>query len=145
MNVGTLKRMQVLVTAGLLIIEILLLALTSYSRPLAVNLGARIEILDVKNMGLSATDDAKSILQIRWTVEAQPGTTVKSFEISLEVSYADGATEKVRVTTNGVARTARFEVPTVHFAAGRAAAELKSFKAVITANTSETTTRVGSL
>ncbi len=111
----------------------------------ALNVATRIEIIEVKTVGISASDNAKSIIQIKWLAEPQPGTAIKSFDLLLEVTYADGAIEKVKTTANGSQRNARFELPTVHFAAGRAAAELRSFKASITANTAETTTKAGSL
>jgi hypothetical protein len=104
-----------------------------------------IEIVEVKVMGISAVDQAKSIIQIKWVAEAHPGITIKSFDISLEVAYADGAIEKVKSMVNGSARSARFELPTVHLAAGRAAAELRNFKATVTANSAETSTKTGAL
>lgn len=146
MNVGSEPRRRALVTAALLTV---LFTYTNFTVGAATrsrsSLAGRIEILGVKNVGVSAADDAKSILQITWAVEAQSGATVKSFEVVLEVSYADGSTQKVRATVAGTARHARFEVPTVQQVAGRPAAELKQFKASVTANTSETTTRIGSL
>ena len=111
----------------------------------AFNLATRIEIVEVKTVGISAGDNAKSIIQIQWLAEAQPGTTIKSFDVFLEVIYADGAIEKVKATAKGTERSARFELQTVHFAAGKAAAALTSFRASITANSAETTTKTGSL
>jgi hypothetical protein len=111
----------------------------------AFNFTTRIEIVEVKTVGISAGDNTKSIIQIKWLAESQPGTAIKSFDVFLEVVYADGAIEKVKTNANGSARSARFELQTVHSAAGRAAAELRGFKASVTANTAETTTKTGSL
>jgi hypothetical protein len=102
-----------------------------------------VEIAEVKNVGLSAGNDAKSIIQAQWSVNAQPGMNIKSFELILEVTYADGAVEKFRGSANGAERKARFEVPTLHVSAGRPGAELRSFKANITANFTETVTKQG--
>ncbi|MEW6127311.1 MAG: hypothetical protein AB1757_09745 [Acidobacteriota bacterium] len=102
-----------------------------------------IEIIEVKNAGVSASDDAKSIIQVNWRAATQPGITIKSFEVNVEVTYADGAVEKTRTTVNGSARSARFEIPTVHFAAGKPAAELRGFKASIAASITETATKQG--
>ena len=97
-----------------------------------------IEITEVKNVGLSAINDSKSVIQALWSVHAQPGRNIKSFELNLEVTYADGAVEKLRATAPGSERKVRMEVPTLHVSAGRPGAELKSFKANITANFTET-------
>lgn len=109
----------------------------------AVTLASLVEIGEVKNVGISASNDAKSIIQAQWTVNAQPGTSIKSFELILEVAYADGAVERFRVTANSTERKARFEVPTLHVSAGRPGAELRSFKANITANFTETASKQG--
>jgi hypothetical protein len=106
-------------------------------------LASLVEIAEVKNVGLSAGNDSKSIIQAQWSVNAQPGTNIKSFELTLEVTYADGAIERFRVTASGADRKARFEVPTLHVSAGRPGAELRSFKTNITANFTETVTKQG--
>jgi hypothetical protein len=103
-----------------------------------------IEITQVKNMGLSAANAKKSIIEVRWTVQSQPGMALKSFDVAIEVSYADGAVEKSKSTVNGSSRNARFEVPTLHSSPGLAAAEMKNFKINITASYTETATKQGS-
>ena len=108
-----------------------------------LNLAALIEITEVKNVGLLASNDTKSVIQALWSVNAQPGTNIKSFELILEVTYADGAVEKVKTTANGTDRKARFEVPTLHVSAGRPGAKLRGFTANITANFTETAIKQG--
>jgi hypothetical protein len=102
-----------------------------------------IEITEVKNVGLSAINESKSVIQALWSVSAQPGRTIKSFELNLEVTYADGAVEKFKATVSGTERKTRFEVPTLHVSAGRPGAELRGFKAFITANFTETVSKQG--
>jgi hypothetical protein len=104
-----------------------------------------IDIDEVKNVGLSAANDAKSVIQVKWTAKLPPGTNVKSFDVSLEVQYADRTKERIRNTVSGTAGSARFEVPTLHVSPGRPAAELRTFEATVTANFSETATKQGSL
>ena len=106
---------------------------------------SRIEIVEVKNLGISAANDAKSIIEVRWAIRFPPETSVKSFDINLEVRYADKAKEKIKATANGSASSARFEVPTLHLSPGRPGAELRGFEASVTANFSETTTKQGNL
>lgn len=106
-------------------------------------LAALIEITEVKNVGLSAINESKSVIQALWSVNAQPGRTIKSFELILEVTYADGAVEKFKATASGTERKTRFEVPTLHVSVGRPGAELRGFKTNITANFTETVTKQG--
>jgi hypothetical protein len=111
------------------------------AQPLA--LISLIDITEVKNVGLSANNESKSVIQALWSVNTQPGTTIKSFELNLEVTYADGAVEKFKSTAQGSERKTRFEVPTLHVSAGRPGAELKGFKTNITANFTETVSKQG--
>jgi len=105
---------------------------------------AGIEITQVKNLGLSAANAKKSVIEVRWTVRLQSDASLKSFEIALEVRYADGAIEKIKSSASGSSRNARFEVPTLHASPGLAAAEMKDFKINIIANYTETASKQGS-
>ena len=96
-------------------------------------------------MGVSATNETQSIIQVSWNTQGAPDLKVESFELQLEAIYADGAVEKVQAKASGAARSSRFEVPTLHRAPGRPAAEMKSFKVSIRANYSETATKSVSL
>ncbi|MEW6210060.1 MAG: hypothetical protein AB1631_16960 [Acidobacteriota bacterium] len=103
----------------------------------------KVELVEVKNVGVSASNESNSIIQVRWNAATQPSTVIKSFDLSLEVVYADGAAEKAKASVDGKARNARFEIPTLHRAAGRNASEMKSFKINITATVLETFTKQG--
>lgn len=107
--------------------------------------GVQVEITEVKNVGVSANNDAQSVIQVSWSAQGAPEQRIQSFELLLEAVYADGAVEKAQTKASGAARTSRFEVPTLHRAPGRPAAELRSFKVRITANYSETATKLVSL
>jgi hypothetical protein len=104
-----------------------------------------IDILEVKNVGLSAANDSKTVIQVKWAAKLPAGSNVKPFDVSLEVQYADRTKEKLKNTVNGSAASVRFEVPTLHISPGRPAAELRSFEATVTANFSETATKQGNL
>ncbi len=106
---------------------------------------ASIDIIEVKNVGLSAANDSKSVIQVKWAAKLPPGSNVKAFDVSLEVQYADRTKEKIKNTVNGSATSARFEVPTLHHSPGRPAAELRTFEATVTATFSETATKQGNL
>lgn len=100
---------------------------------------------EIKNMGVPALKETHSIIQVSWTAQGAPELKHVSFELSLEVTYADGFVEQSRAKAPGGARTGRFEVPTLHRVGNQPAAEMKSFKASITANYSESTMKQVSL
>jgi len=107
--------------------------------------GSQIEITEIKNAGVSAAKETHSIVQISWAMQGAPDMKISSFELLLEVTYADGFVEKSSAKAPGSARTTRFEVATLHRFANQPAAEMKSFKVSVTANSSETTTKQISL
>jgi len=104
---------------------------------------SQIEITEIKNAGVSAARETHSIVQVSWATPGAPDVKVSSFELLLEVTYADGFVERSPGKAAGSARSTRFEVPTMHRTPGQPAAEMKSFKVSITANYSATTTRQG--
>src|SRR5438552_16903767 len=56
-----------------------------------------VEIIEVKNLGVSAANESLSIIQVKW--KAQTGSD-KTFEVKLEVRYADGASDKAATTSD---------------------------------------------
>jgi hypothetical protein len=94
-----------------------------------------------QNMGVLALKETNSIIEVSWTAQGAPELKHLSFDLSLEVVYADGFVEQSQAKAAGNARTGRFEVPTLHRFGNQPAAEMKSFKASITANYSETKTK----
>ncbi len=124
-------------------ILILLMALALEVGAITFQGSVKVDILEVKSVGVSASNESNSIIQVRWAVTASPSTAVKSFDLSLEVTYADGGVEKAKASADGRARAARFEVPTLHRSAGRPASEMKSFKINITTTVLETISKQG--
>jgi hypothetical protein len=102
---------------------------------------SQVEITEIKNVGVSALKETHSIIQVSWTTQGAPELKPVSFELLLEVTYADGFVEKSQAKAPGSARANRFEVPTLHRSGNQPAAEMKSFKVSITANYSETITK----
>lgn len=107
--------------------------------------GSQVEITEIKNAGVSAARETHSIVQVSWATQGAPDAKMSSFELLLEVTYADGFVERSPAKAPGSARSTRFEVPTLHRAPNQPAGEMKSFKVSITANFSETTTKQVSL
>jgi hypothetical protein len=104
---------------------------------------AQIEITEIKNVGVSAANETMSIIQVSWVTPGAAEIKIEHFDLQLEVTYADGDTERAAAKAEGRARRTRFEVHTLHRAPGRPAAELKSFKISITVNGGETITKQG--
>jgi hypothetical protein len=101
----------------------------------------QVEITDVRKVGISAADATKTVIEVRWQANVAQGASVKSFELALEVTYADGATVTARSSVGGTARSGRGEVPTTHLLPGHTPAEIKSIKASITTTFTETVTK----
>lgn len=106
-----------------------------------MQLGSQVEITEVKNVGVSAANETKSIIEIRWQTNFAPNTNVKSFDLKLEVTYEDGAVVTAQSSVSGTTRSGRVEVPTTHTSLGRPPAAMKSFRASVTITFSETTTK----
>ena len=128
----------------------LLLVLTcgtqiNHARTVTPVAGSQIEITEIKNAGVSAAKETHSIVQVAWATQGAPEAKISSFELVLEVTYADGFVGESPAKAPGSARTSRFEVPTLHRAGNQPAAEMKGFKVSITTNYSETTTKRVSL
>lgn len=107
--------------------------------------GSQIQITEIKNAGVSAAKESNSIIQVSWAMQGAPDVKISTFELLLEVTYADGFVEKSPAKASGSARTTRFEVATLHRFPNQPAAEMKGFKVSVTANSSETTTKQISL
>jgi hypothetical protein len=91
-----------------------------------------VEVTDVKEIGLSDSDETKSVIEIKWRVNPalQPNHSV--FNITLEIIYADGAILFFDAQAKNEARSAQIEVPTLHIYRGKKAAIIKQIKAFVT-------------
>lgn len=123
---------------------ILILAVALLTEIAGAPAASGIEINEVKNIGISAANESRSIIQVKWTAKLAPDASIKSFDVNIEVIYADGAIEKARTSVSGRERSSRLEVPTLHKSAGSPAADMKRFRVSVTATLSETATLQGS-
>ena len=109
---------------------------------------AGLEIKEVKNLGVSAANDANSILQVTWQATPTPDVKLSGFEIELSVTYADNFTKTFTARVNDQERRQRFEVPTLRLVPNRPAAGMKRYQVTVTAKhaaQSETATAQGNL
>ncbi len=114
-------------------------------RPYNYLLGSQVEITEVRNLGASAANDSKSIVQVSWTTQTAPDVKIEYFDLQLTVTYADGAVVPLATKASGSVRANRFEISTLHTTAGRPPAVMKGLKVVVTASYTETATKQVSL
>jgi hypothetical protein len=125
-----------------LLLLLICAAAHSQAQRMFVQLGSQVEIIEVKNIGVSAANETKSIIEIRWQTNFAPNTNVKSFDLKLEVTYADGAVVTAQSSASGTARSGRVEVPTTHTSLSGQSAAMKSFRTSVTTTFTETTTKL---
>ena len=95
-----------------------------------------VEVVEVKDLGVSASDDSKSIIEVRWRVNSTVNAAT-SFNLTLSVTYADGATRDELKKVDGKTVSAQFEVPSVKVSKGKPPAFIKKMNAVVIAVTRE--------
>ena len=92
-----------------------------------------VEVTEVKELGLSDSDETKSVIEIKWRVNPTLQTNHSDFNVTLEITYADGAVLLFDEQAEKNARSAQIEVPTLHIYRGKKAAIIKHIKAFVTA------------
>ena len=95
-----------------------------------------VEVIEVTDLGVSTSDDSKSIIEVRWRVNSTVNAAT-SFNLTLSVIYADGATRDELKKVDGKLVSARFEVPSVKVSKGKPPAFIKKMNAVVIAVTKE--------
>ena len=92
-----------------------------------------VEVLEVKDLGISANDDSKSIIEVRWRVNPTLVANVATFNLVLSITYADGTTTNIKRQTDGKSLSMRVEVSSVNISKGKSAAFIKKMNATVTA------------
>jgi hypothetical protein len=91
-----------------------------------------VEVTDVKEIGLSDSDETKSVIEIKWKVNPSLQPNHSIFNVTLEVVYADGAILIFDEQVEKQARSTQIEVPALHIFRGKKPAIIKQIKAFIT-------------
>jgi hypothetical protein len=125
---NTMRRMSIF-------LNLIGLLLSVNQMPVKANaaLDIPVEVIEVKDLGLSDRDESKSVIEVHWRVVPVQKEKIASFNVILSVTYADGATitEKRKVERNVL--SARIEVPSVRTFGGRPTAFIKKTQARVTA------------
>ena len=91
-----------------------------------------VEVTDVKEVGLSDSDETKSVIEIKWRVRPTLQPNHSAFNVTLEVTYADGAILLFDEQAECAARSSQIEVPSLHIYRGKKPAIIKQIKAFVT-------------
>jgi hypothetical protein len=91
-----------------------------------------VEVKEIKDLGLSDSDETKSVIGLRWCVNPTLQPTHSVFNLTLEVVYADGAILIFDKQAESSVRSSRIEVPTLHIYRGKKPAIIKQIKAFVT-------------
>jgi len=91
-----------------------------------------VEVTELKNVGISDSDETKSVIEVKWQINPTLHPNHSDFYISLEVVYADSTVLIVDEKSESETRSVRIEVPTVHLRRGKSPAYIKQIKAFVT-------------
>jgi hypothetical protein len=90
-----------------------------------------VEVIEVKNLGISDSDETKSVIEIRWKINPTLHPNHSDFNVSLEVIYANGMILIIDEQVGKTERSAQIEVPSVNLMRGKAPAFIKQMKAFV--------------
>ena len=116
----------------LTLVLLLALAVTQSLAKSSVCCSAPVEVTEIKNLGISDSDETKSVIEIQWKINPTLHPNHSEFNVSLEIVYADGTVLIVDEQVENTARSAIIEVPTVHLRRGKSPAYIKQIKAFVT-------------
>lgn len=91
-----------------------------------------VEVTEVKEIGLSDSDETKSVIEVKWCVNQELQTKQNTFNVTVEIIYADGAKLIFDEQSEKQARSTQIEVPTLHIYRGKKPAIIKQIKAFVT-------------
>lgn len=114
-----------------LILFVLFLSSQTSARFKTLDADSLVAVESVKNLGLSASDERRSVIEMRWCFNEALNDQISLFNLTLLVRYADGALITFDQSVNSNARNHQFEVPTLHFVRGRKPAFIESLKAEV--------------
>ena len=91
-----------------------------------------VEVTEVKEIGLSDSDETKSVIEVKWCVNQELQTKQNTFNVTVEIVYADGAKLIFDEQAEKQARSTQIEVPSLHIYRGKKPAIIKQIKAFVT-------------
>ncbi len=111
----------------------LLLSVTQSSAAAKADFEIQVEVVEVKDLGLSDRDESKSLIEVRWRIDEAKKDKIAAFNLILSVTYADGTTVTEKRKFEKSVFSARVEVPSVKPFGGRSSAFIKRMEARVSA------------
>ena len=112
----------------------LFLSVNQFTPQAKAALDIPVEVVEVKDLGLSDRDESKSLIEVVWRVGNQvQKEKIAAFNLVLFVTYADGTTITERRKFEKTVFGARIEVPSVKTFGGRPTAFIKKTEARVSA------------
>jgi hypothetical protein len=94
---------------------------------------APVEVIEIKEIGISNDDESKSVIEIRWRINPALNSNVSSFKLFLSVTYADGTTLILTQNADAESVLAQIEVPSAKISKRNPPAFIKNLKASVVA------------
>jgi hypothetical protein len=115
----------------------LLLSVTQISAVAKTDFEVPVEVVEVKDLGLSDRDESKSLIEVSWCVSEDKKEKITAFNLILSVTYADGTTVTEKRKFEKSVFSARVEIPSVKPFGGRSSAFIKKMEARVSAKISK--------
>ena len=107
----------------------LLLSVNQISADAKTDFEFPVEVVEIKDLGLSDRDESKSLIEVRWRVGEAQKDRIVAFNLFLYVTYADGTTVTEKRKFEKTVFSARVEVSSVKPFGGRNSAFIKKMEA----------------
>ncbi len=120
-----------LIYAGLTIL--LLVTINQISAQAKSSLEIPVEVVGIRELGVSANDNTKTIIEVRWKNNPSLNASVRSFKVNIAITYADGTTINEVKKAESKATSQRFEVPTAKVSKNKPTAGIKKLNAIVLA------------
>ena len=111
----------------------LLITINQISADAKTDFQVPVEVVEVKDLGLSDRDESKSLIEVRWRVGQIQKEKIAAFNLILLVTYADGTIVTEKRKYEKTVLSARIEVPSVKTFGGRNPAFIKKTEARVSA------------
>lgn len=98
-----------------------------------------VEVIKAQEIGLSDTDESKSLIEIVWQSGEIPKDKINAFQVILFITYADGTVLIKKLKAEKEFDSIKIEVPSVKNFGGKPTAFIKKINAKVTAIISKTT------
>jgi hypothetical protein len=115
----------------LILVSAILISINHVFAAVAVNRETPVRVIEIKDLGLSEADETKTLIEIRWEINPAIHANHSAFNVTLDITYADGANLIFDEQAESSARFIRIEIPSLHVFRGKKSAIVKEIKAFV--------------